>query len=78
MKNLLLASVIAVTSTMSFGAVAYAQNTGAGTTTMTHKPRIPAGNRINSPNYMDRKCTMKTVRRHRNGQVVMEQVRTCK
>ncbi|MDH6230273.1 hypothetical protein M2281_000845 [Mesorhizobium soli] len=75
MRNLLLASIIAATSSLSFGGGAYAAQNNIGG--MTSMPNYPAGSRVYSPDYMDRKCVMKTVRRHRNGQVVLEKVKTC-
>lgn len=72
MKSILLVSIIAATAALSFGATAQAATPQATATT-----GAPAGHRMNGPHHMDRKCTMRTVRRHRNGQVVMEKVRSC-
>jgi len=73
MKSLIFALVIATASTLPLGIAAHAQNIG-GATSM---PNAPAGSRVNNPSYMDRKCTMKTVRRHVNGQVVLKKVKSC-
>lgn len=72
MKNVLLASIVAATAAFSFGAIAQAATPPTSATM-----GVPPGHRMNSPHYMDRKCTVKTVRRHRNGQVVMQKVQSC-
>lgn len=70
MKNLLLASIVAATASLCFGVAAQAATV---TTTAGTVPQ----HRMHSPHRMDRQCSVRNVRRHRNGNVVMEKVRVC-
>jgi hypothetical protein len=72
MKTILLVAMIAAAAVFAVGVPA--QATALSTPVATG---APPGHRMNGPHHMDRKCTVKTVRRHRNGQIVMQKVQSC-
>jgi hypothetical protein len=85
MKNLILASLIAVTSVMSFGVPAEAASaalTNVQNVQYVHRgygPRYygPRYGRYYGPHRYGRYCRIETIRHHRYGRWWVERVRVC-